>query len=244
MVSLLVIHFFLPFVFHVLLFHFIRAFESLSDRCDPWLAFLLDNPVLGAKEWRLVDLFNFIWGALFLFLTFLLAFFVFWIDHSVLLSNLEFFLQLHLFDGFIPLIWVHLLDCEDPLIREESILFLVLVPLRFLLLGATVVRMMRVEVVWLPRSRIQVWLLDSFWVHNSQCNRLNSWAMSIWIPVSLLQETQVDVKDLSNVVVLRVRLLLELGEELLGVWPDLGWAPRPDELLHSVPVFSVNSERI
>ena len=148
MVYLLVIHFFLPLILvHITLLLLVACLESFADRCHSWLVFLpLDRSVLVTEKGRLIDLFNFIRRALFL-LSILLVFFIFRVYQSVLFSDVQILLQLHLFDGLIPFVRIHLLNGEDHLAWKESIFLLVSVHHLSLLLGAAVVCMVRMKVV-------------------------------------------------------------------------------------------------
>ena len=80
--------------------------------------------------------------------------------------------------------------------------------------------------------------------HDSQCGWFYSWTMAIWIPVSLLQKAQIYVQNQPYVIILRIWLLLKLGQELLCVGPDLSRASGSDVLFYPVPVLAVQSERI
>ena len=78
---------------------------------------------------------------------------------------------------------------------------------------------------------------------NAQIARFDPQSLPIWVSIGLLQETQVHVEYLSDVVILRIRLFFELGEELLSMRPDLGRRPSSNVLFNSVPVFPEQSQR-
>ena len=103
----------------------------------------------------------------------------------------------------------------------------------------------RVEVVLLPLLIAQVRPLDLMLLSgNAQIARFDPQSLPIWVSIGLLQEAQVHVEYLSDVVILRIRLFFELGEELLSMRPDLGRRPSSNVLFNSVPVFPEQSQRI
>ena len=117
-IFLLVIHFFLPLLFHVFFLLLVSHnfyLKSLTHRCHSRLVIVIfirvKRPVLLSNDRMLVDLLNFIRRALF-FLFFAIFIVFSRIDQSVLLPFLQLLLQLHLSDGLVPLIWIHLLDLE------------------------------------------------------------------------------------------------------------------------------------
>ena len=103
----------------------------------------------------------------------------------------------------------------------------------------------RVEVVLLPLLIAQVRPLDLMLLSgNAQIARFDPQSLPIWVSIGLLQEAQVHVEYLSDVVILRIRLFFELGEELLSMRPDLGRGTGSNVLFHPVPVFPEQSQRI
>ena len=139
-----------------------------------------------------------------------------------------------------------LLNLEDLLAREESILFLVLVILLCLLHSSSVVGMVRVQTMCLPLFWVGSGLLRlALYVRLIHSARFRAKTLPVWVPVSLLEESQVNTEDLLDVIVLIIWLLLTLGDEFLSMGADLsGGAGSTDIGLNSVPILTVGAESI
>ena len=104
-----------------------------------------------------------------------------------------------------------LLDLEDLLAREEGVLFLVLVMLLSLLHSSTIMGMVRVQSMCLPLFWVGNGFLGlALYVCLTHSARFGAKTLSVWVSVSLLEESQVNTEDLLDVIVLRIRLLLKL----------------------------------
>ena len=139
-----------------------------------------------------------------------------------------------------------LLDLEDLLAREEGVLFLVLVMLLSLLHSSTIMGMVRVQSMCLPLFWVGNGFLGlALYVCLTHSARFGAKTLSVWVSVSLLEESQVNTEDLLDVIVLRIRLLLKLRDEFLSMGPNLSrGAGSTDIGLNSVPILTVGAESI
>ena len=64
------------------------------------------------------------------------------------------------------------------------------------------------------------------------------------ILITLLQQSQINIQYLFNVVILRIWILFQLVEELLGVRSDLSGGSRPNIILYALPILTELSERL
>ena len=104
-----------------------------------------------------------------------------------------------------------LLDLEDLLARKEGVLFLVLVILLSLFHSPTIMGMVRVQSMCLPLFWVGSGLLGlTLYVILTHSARFGAKTLPVWVSIGLLEKSQVDTKDLLDIIVLRIRLLLKL----------------------------------
>ena len=133
-----------------------------------------------------------------------------------------------LLEKLVSLVLCQLVHLEEELRRQQSVLLLVesisaFVLSQLLERGLPVCILISVSIATAPISLV-----------------FGPRSETIRFFVAFFEQAQVDVKDLFDVrvLILMLRLLFKLAEELLGVRADLCGSPRADGLLNSVPVFA------